>query len=403
MEGSDGIQPSGALALIEMLGLIYEDLDIDDIEEQFFRLIDEIFAFDRVALFFIKHGKGMLQGKLARGFDSGVIEEIEIPLRGGHALSGLLATGQPVCIETAEGSDELLPLKLRNSVFIPIVKRKRPACWQIRECGRSDCPAYGKSWLRCWLMADATCAVCSDSSSGGRSCAACPVFLGFDLGTVEGLLLVDNSPTDAPINKEVVTALSIISHAVAVAINNCKRFRKTLETSIRDELTGLYNRRYFNERLLDEIQRGHRYHEPVSLISCDIDFFKKVNDTFGHPVGDQVLAWLAALFLRTLRKSDVIARYGGDEFMILLVGTPKEAARKTAEKLRQVVAGSAMEHHGHPIRTTISCGVATWSPDGGSIENLIVKADNALYAAKARGRNRVCGAEEHEIGLRAQN
>ncbi|MEJ2034410.1 MAG: GGDEF domain-containing protein [Deltaproteobacteria bacterium] len=392
MKGSGRTQPSGALSLIEMLGLIYEDLEIDDIEEKFFRLIDEIFAFDRIALFFIKHGKGVLQGKLARGFDDQVIEKINIPLNRNRLLSELLSTAQPLRINE-ESRDDLPAFELRNSVFIPIVKRKRSLCWQAKECGSTDCPAYGKSWLRCWLMADAKCGACNGSPPRKRACGTCPVYLGFDFETVEGVLLADNSFTDTPISDEVVTALSIISHAVAVAINNSKRYRKTFEISIRDELTGLYNRRYFNERLLDEIERGKRYDEPVSLISCDIDFFKEVNDTFGHPVGDKVLAWLAVIFRKALRKNDVIARYGGEEFMILLLNTSKGQARHAAEKLRQLVAESAMDNEGNPIRVTISCGVAALDRDGCSLENLIVNADNALYAAKEQGRNQVCVAD----------
>jgi diguanylate cyclase (GGDEF)-like protein len=392
MEESGGMRGSSALSLIEMLGLIYEDLDIDNIEEKFFRLIDEIFPFDRTALFFIKHGKGVLQGKLARGFDGRVIETMEIPLDGSELFAGLLTTGLPLRIGEKECRGGLAPLELQNGAFIPIVKRKRPPCWQVKECGSTDCPAYGKNWLRCWLVAGTKCGACNDASPRERGCATCPVFRSFDFDTVEGMLLVDNSLTGTSIREEVLTALAIISHAVAVAINNSKRFKKTFDSSIRDELTGLYNRRYFNERLLDEIERGKRYGEPVSLISCDIDFFKEVNDTFGHPVGDRVLVWLADLFRESLRKSDVIARYGGEEFMILLLNTPKGQAQEAAEKLRQQVAGAVMDRDGKPIRVTVSCGVAALGPDGSSLENLIVRADNALYAAKAQGRNRVCMA-----------
>ncbi|MDA8163944.1 MAG: GGDEF domain-containing protein [Desulfobacteraceae bacterium] len=392
MEEGGDIRSSSALSLIEMLGLIYEDFDIDNIEEKYFRLVDEIFPFDRIALFFIKHGKGVLQGKLARGFQGRAIEAVEIPLDGSHLLARLLTTGLPLRLDEKESGDGLPFPGLSNSAFIPIVKRKRPPCWQIKGCGHTDCPVYGKSWLRCWLVADAKCGACGGASPQERPCATCPVFRAFDFETVEGVLLVDNSLTGAPIREEVVTALSILSHAVAVAINNSKRFKKTFDSSIRDELTGLYNRRYFNERLLDEIERGKRYGEPVSLISCDIDFFKQVNDTFGHPVGDQVLVWLAGLFREGLRKSDVIARYGGEEFMFLLLSTPKEQAREAAEKIRQLVSASAMPHGGGAIRVTISCGVAALGPDGGSLENLIIRADNALYAAKAQGRNRVVAA-----------
>lgn len=384
----------GSLHLIEMLGLVSDFLDPATVEEQFFRLVDELFFFDRVALFFVKHGKGVLQGKLSRGFPSHPPEGIEISLAEGHPLAGLLTSGLPYRSATGSHGEEMGPLEalqLRNYAFIPIIKRKNLPCWKLEECTDTGCPAHGKSWLRCWHIPGTRCPLCRDSSSSSAKadgCAVCPVFSSFE--RLEGMLLVDNSLSGNPVSDEAVAALSVVSQMVALAICNSKRFQKTLASAIRDELTGLYNRRYFNERLLEEIERSRRYGEVVSLVSCDIDHFKRVNDTHGHAAGDRVLALLASILRNSLRKSDVIARYGGEEFIILLPDTPKEQARETAEKLRLKVAGTDIPHDGISLNITVSCGVASLGEDGDSIEALLDKADKALYAAKFRGRNQVC-------------
>ena len=204
------------------------------------------------------------------------------------------------------------------------------------------------------------------------------------------MLLVDNSLSGNPISNEAVAALSVVSQMVALAVCNSKQFQKTLASAIRDELTGLYNRRYFNERLQEENERSSRDGGIVSLISCDIDQFKRVNDTHGHPAGDRVLTLLGTLLRNSLRKSDVIARYGGEEFMILMPDTPKEQAWKTAEKLRRHIAAMEIDHGGILFKITVSFGVASFDGDGDSIEKLLDKVDKALYTAKFLGRNQVC-------------
>ncbi|MFA7383688.1 MAG: GGDEF domain-containing protein [Desulfurivibrionaceae bacterium] len=383
----------GSLPLIEMLGMISDFLDPAVVEEQFFRLVDELFPFDRVAFFFVKHGKGVLQGKLSRGFAAHLPEEVEVSLAAGQPLAELLTSGLPY--HSADGKNEvemgvLEILQLRNFAFIPIIKRKNLPCWKIEECTDTDCPAHGKSWLRCWHIPGTRCPLCRDSSSAGKAdgCAVCPIFSSFE--RLEGMLLVDNSLSGNPISNEAVAALSVVSQMVALAVCNSKQFQKTLASAIRDELTGLYNRRYFNERLQEEIERSRRDGGIVSLISCDIDQFKRLNDSHGHPAGDRVLALLGTILRNSLRKSDVIARYGGEEFMILMPDTPKEQAWKTAEKLRQHIAAAEIDYGRTLLRITVSFGVASFAGEGDSIEKLLDKVDKALYTAKFGGRNQVC-------------
>ncbi len=167
--------------------------------------------------------------------------------------------------------------------------------------------------------------------------------------------------------------------------------RELEEISITDALTRVYNRRYFMERLRQEVKRVSRYGPPVSLLMIDIDFFKKVNDTWGHQAGDTVLAGVAGLIKGKLRETDLIARYGGEEFCLLATGTDGAGALVLAERVRSRVQDASFEHGGNRIAVTVSIGVCTWEPSlKDDLEELIRRADTSLYRAKQEGRNRVC-------------
>lgn len=159
-----------------------------------------------------------------------------------------------------------------------------------------------------------------------------------------------------------------------------------------DALTGLANRHAFTARAEQELARAKRYGGELSLLMVDIDFFKKVNDTYGHQVGDSVLKELADIFSRTLRDIDFAARFGGEEFVILLPGINAENALKTAERLRVLVSDARISlQQGGVVKITVSIGVASYSAAANnSIEKLIHEADKALYEAKKTGRNKVC-------------
>ncbi|RUM48188.1 MAG: GGDEF domain-containing protein [Hydrogenothermus sp.] len=161
-----------------------------------------------------------------------------------------------------------------------------------------------------------------------------------------------------------------------------ERFKHLAET---DRLTGLFNKGKFNEVLKKEIERAKRYKRPLSLIIFDIDHFKRINDTYGHKVGDEVLRELAKVIKSIIRKTDFVVRWGGEEFVILAPETDLDGALKLAEKLRQTV-----EKHQFPTvkNVTISLGVAQYI-DEETPEEFIIRADMALYKAKENGRNRV--------------
>ncbi|HXU89714.1 MAG TPA: diguanylate cyclase [Methylomirabilota bacterium] len=162
------------------------------------------------------------------------------------------------------------------------------------------------------------------------------------------------------------------------------------ETSFKDEVTGLYNRRFFSLRLEEELSRYRRFNHPVSVVLLDLDGFKSVNDSLGHTVGDDTLRDVAQILMKHSRGINVVSRYGGDEFAVLLVETSKAGARLYADRIREVVAKYPFSH-GKIL--TASFGVASLPDDEASTaEDLFRSADEALYAAKRAGKNQVAAA-----------
>lgn len=162
--------------------------------------------------------------------------------------------------------------------------------------------------------------------------------------------------------------------------------------SITDPLTGAYNRRYLMEQLPREIERAARYERQLSVIMCDVDFFKKINDTHGHLMGDEVLKWFAALLQKTVRACDWVARYGGEEFVIVLPETNVASASTAADHLRAQIASTAFSAPGVSLPVTASFGVSGWKDStlqGATLDSLISKCDAGVYASKKAGRNRV--------------
>ncbi len=164
--------------------------------------------------------------------------------------------------------------------------------------------------------------------------------------------------------------------------------------TITDPLTGIYNRRYLDRRLEDECARARRYQLPLFVLLLDIDHFKAVNDAYGHPAGDQVLIFVGKLILRAVREADIVARYGGDEVLIIAPNNNLASATALAERLRQRVETHTLTLTSSPdgpqeIRITVSVGVAGTSRDMTDSRQLLENADIALYRAKQDGRNRV--------------
>jgi diguanylate cyclase (GGDEF)-like protein len=178
-------------------------------------------------------------------------------------------------------------------------------------------------------------------------------------------------------------------------------FEGTERQSLSDPLTGLANRRFFQEIFLREMRRSQRSNQPVAMVLVDIDFFKGVNDTYGHNVGDEVLEQLAGIMLANVRATDFVVRYGGEEFIVLLPETRLADALQVAEKLRKTIGDTILEstsREGITLKVTVSAGVAAFPIDGRNGEEVILKADRALYHAKQSGRNRVVAASDMQSG-----
>ena len=168
--------------------------------------------------------------------------------------------------------------------------------------------------------------------------------------------------------------------------------RRLQEISVRDGLTGLYNRRYFQDRLPQEVERSQRPHRPMGLIMVDVDHFKRVNDTYGHQVGDEVLRGVALVLISQTRAIDIVCLYGGEEFAVILPETGEEGTLKVAERLRETVALTAAYRIELPAGETqaVRCTVALLDGDTrAGAHELLSSADTVLYAAKHGGRNRV--------------
>ncbi|HEV3232394.1 MAG TPA: sensor domain-containing diguanylate cyclase [Candidatus Dormibacteraeota bacterium] len=178
-----------------------------------------------------------------------------------------------------------------------------------------------------------------------------------------------------------------------------RMFESTERESLSDPLTGLANRRFFQEILLRELRRAQRANQPVALLIADIDHFKGVNDTYGHGVGDEVLEQVAGIMLSSVRATDFVIRYGGEEFIVLLPETRLADATAVAEKLRRTIGDTILESTSRPgitLKCTVSVGVAAYPSDGATGEQMILKADKALYFAKQNGRNRIATTADLE-------
>jgi diguanylate cyclase (GGDEF)-like protein len=182
-------------------------------------------------------------------------------------------------------------------------------------------------------------------------------------------------------------AVTVASH-IALALANL-RLRESLRLqSIRDSLTGLYNRRYLNEVLEREVRRAARGQRHLAVILLDVDGFKGLNDAYGHEAGDTFLRELGAFLQKRVREEDVACRYGGDEFVIILTETSLETARRRARQLREGIKTLTVPHRGQYLTPpTVSMGAALYPDHGSSADELIRAADDALYKAKARGRD----------------
>jgi diguanylate cyclase (GGDEF)-like protein len=236
-----------------------------------------------------------------------------------------------------------------------------------------------------------------------KECLPCHALQGYKIGDIRGGISI-SIPAQRVIDElsaariyTIIAAITILAMLLSAVIyisqlfvNNLKKSEEQLvELATTDSLTGILNRGEGIRRIQQEISRSLRAQQPLSIILVDIDYFKRINDNYGHQVGDRVLQTIAANLTSALRNYDIICRYGGEEFLIMLPTTELNKALETAERLRRGIAEDSTETEGgKTIALTISLGVSSLQV-GDSLDGLVYRADNALYIAKEEGRDQV--------------
>lgn len=290
----------------------------------------------------------------------------------------------------------------RGSVFIT---RGTPGVVESIASWGGKAPVGDFSTTECWALRRAQ--VHTGSAAGIR----CPHSEGLIGATLcvpmlalgEALGVVTLNVSDAPVFPSNVEQFAkTFADQIAFAIANL-RLQETLRTrAVRDALTGLYNRRYMEEALARELLRASRNHGQVGVMMIDVDYFKRFNDTHGHAGGDALLQQFARLMQNVVREEDVVCRYGGEEFFVVLPDANADVLRSTAESLLEAARHLHVHLDGEPLGAiTVSAGIALSNERDTTVASLISAADRALYNAKFSGRDRVAGPLPHIIGVDA--
>jgi diguanylate cyclase (GGDEF)-like protein len=247
------------------------------------------------------------------------------------------------------------------------------SCWAIRR-GRPHCVHSHDS--------DIGCEHVDVDWDGGYICLPLVAH-----GETVGLLHIEGAAALEPSGEH---ARRVVSETIAAFLVNIRLRDSLRDQSIRDPVTGLFNRRYLEEALEMECARADRSDQPLGALMADIDHFKRFNDSFGHDAGDMVLKQFGEVLSRTMRSGDIVCRYGGEEFVMILPGADIAASAILAERVRKEIAGFGFTHHGRALgKITVSVGVASFDAAGRSCPAMMAAADQALYAAKLGGRDRV--------------
>jgi len=232
--------------------------------------------------------------------------------------------------------------------------------------------------------------------AGLESLLILPLLKG-DKEAIGALTVAGRKPDMFPRHRREI--LEVIACQVATKIELGQAHEKIFQLATTDGLTGLANHRTFQHAFDNMLHRALRQTTPLTFVLCDLDYFKKINDNYGHPFGDTVLQEVARVLAGTIRKVDLAARYGGEEFALLLEDSDITGARKQVERVRQAIYALEFHHAAGIIKISMSFGLASFPQDGESKNDLIKKADQALYHAKAKGRNRsVCWCDTQQAG-----
>ncbi|HLF17962.1 MAG TPA: GGDEF domain-containing protein [Candidatus Omnitrophota bacterium] len=184
--------------------------------------------------------------------------------------------------------------------------------------------------------------------------------------------------------------MAILATQFSLALRRVKLYQEIEQIAITDSLTEVRTRRYTMERLQEEMNRSKSQHLNLAVLMVDVDHFKKINDTYGHLTGDQVLSEIGRIIKENLREIDIAGRYGGEEFCVVLPDTSAQGAQFAAERIRQATEKALIKAYDTQLQTSVSIGISQFPKDGTKLSELVDKADWALYRAKKQGRNRVC-------------
>lgn len=304
-------------------------------------------------------------------------------------MERLVTFGQALARSLDEAS-----IRSTAAAHIPLLAPGRPA-WVL---GRRDNEWFSLTTVGDTSMQDQQRAAQiaigdADPLAGGMADIVFPMIVA---GKPIGVMGVGATPAVSDQQRSVLTAAAAL---LGVSLKNAELFREVHENSVRDALTGCYNRAHALEVLAAELRRARRSQLPLSLLMFDLDHFKSINDRYGHLGGDAVLADVGTRMHALLRGSDMKCRYGGEEFVVLLPDTPVAAARRVADTLRREFEANPVRWNGQTIPVTASFGVTAIV--GGEVDPLtvIARADAALYDAKQDGRNCVCVAELPAVAL----
>lgn len=362
------IHPDRLSSLLKIGMRLTAERDLDRLLRMIIEETTTVMNAERSSLFLINRDKDEMWAKIAEG-----VEVIEIRFPVGVGIAGTVGkTGEIINIPDAYQDARFNPdfdkktgFQTRSILCVPMMNMNGGIIGAIQVLNKRTGPFDRDD--EALLMA-----------------LASPAAIAVENADLYKKLNELNSSLEKKVEER--TAALVQANADLASLN-----RELELMSVTDSLTQVFNRRHFMERLKHEMMWLRTPRPHFSLFMIDIDHFKKVNDTYGHPGGDVVIAGVASNIKSCLRDGDLLARYGGEEFALIVIPVEREESMAFAERLRACIESSVFEHGGRPIKVTISIGVGLWQPElGNNLEDLIKRADDALYRAKEQGRNRVC-------------
>jgi diguanylate cyclase (GGDEF)-like protein len=360
------LQPDRLTILLRIGLRLTAERDLEPLLRMIIEETTTVMTAERSSLFLVDREKSEMWARIAQGVD---VVELRFPL--GIGIAGTVGlTGEIINIPDAYGDPRFNPefdkktgFRTKSILCVPLKNRQGEVIGAIQVLNKRAGSFSG----------DDETLLTALSSQAAVAIENADLYLRLNVLNQSLERKVEERTSELSSTNERLTVLN----------------RELEQISITDGLTQVYNRRYFMERLRQEVKRVSRYGPPASLLMIDIDHFKKVNDTYGHQAGDVVLCNVAGLVRAALRETDLFARYGGEEFVLLATGTEQAGAFILAERLRKLIEGSVFTQGGNRIAVTVSIGIGVWETSiSEDFEELIRRADTALYRAKEQGRNR---------------